>query len=382
MFTGQVIPAARNIVLVYSGDPDSDNSGWIFHLGEASATLTTNTPHPQTVPDTITAKTVYGFERNLYVTMPAGLVDDEWVRFVKELPNVNSLTHLEIKDTAGSGSIYAIDMKLVASGAGTLVPIAVYPDNSHFKKISVTWTNQDRFVIDVQVKAGASGANYVVQMTTRDFDLAQVQAGGTKAPPDTYHSTIKADEKYPGDELANFLKAQSGDAAATVPAGKLPGDSLNGRTISLSVTKVYKYTGTFFNPNNNYTPLLRFNNAGGHPNFADTAQVQQIVGLKSLSDNKVAVWPQAEIDSGGGDQFCKVTPSGVKGNTYGTFELTIDTRNPNFALVKSKVMYTAPNGVHVVAEWAVRILPAHIPTGFYYSHYNHDGVCEWFVFEG
>lgn len=373
--------------LVWSGDPDADNDGWLL-VNEADFAAgntfrwSNNTPHPQKAPDTIAASIQYGFERNLKVAIPAGLADGDTVRLVSHILNLTALIHVEVRDTASSGSIYSFDMKLIGTGNASLVPTAVYPDNNHFLALSSTWIDStNSFVLDAKVKASASGANYVIQMTSQDLDLNVLQAEGVKiaTPPATYHSVIKADSKYPSDDLNNFLKAASGDAAALLPPGLTLGANATNHTLQAGAGKMttisgyWKITALVAGLNSAFIKFKR----GSTP--IPTADFKDVDGMdiSAKGDGIDVVTATDLIPSGAGYLITNLTD--IRKDRWARFHVDIDNRSPNMSRIFYQCWYTGTTARYF--WYRATFASATAPDNFYFSEWNNNHAT-WEIYKG
>ena len=348
LFAGKTIPANTDVALVWSGDPDSDNSGWIWHQGATDATLTTNTPHAQVVPDTITTQTVYGFERDFILPfMPAGLADDDVVQLVRKIPNIAGVIKcelIEISDQAGS--LYEFEIRDVFTGNPTLIPqvISINPARNFITDILLKADGAGEFSLYVKVKAGASGLQYRLEFTSEDVDLNPLIVTVTTSAATAFNSTMKANEKYPSDSFTNFVKAASGDATAQVPPGVTIGSRTTNVELPTPAGKRSRFTGF----------------VGGN---GDAAGVRPYIQVKNTTSTDVDVaainWARYLVVNGGGANKSSIAKGDMlKANNQlyisdgpfkqwwqGVYTIIVDRRHPSADRFDCDIVYTDNAGV-------------------------------------
>ena len=380
LFAGTVIPTARNIILVYSGDPDADDSGWIYHVGEASTTLTTNTPHPQNVPDTITAATIYGFERELTFTLPAGLADDNIVDIIHGINNVSGVINVELIEVGDpSGSLYEFEIRDIASGSPEIIPkvVSLNAARNYIKEIKIQYDGT-AFRLYLKVVAAASGKSYRIEFNSEDVDLNPISVSNTKVNQSTFLSSIKADEKYPSNDFQNFVKAASGDASATLPAGLVLGQNAKEKffpALDGRVTVISGYYSFDTQTSDDYAEIYMTRNGTAIPRSqVQNFNAQIVSNALSTFNDKTVVFV---VDG--------IMRMNIRPLFYGRearFELVIDKRSPNKARIFAQTWYQAQAGVLPSYQWYECQIPAaYVPDQFKFT--GHGGTTiNWEIYKG
>jgi len=332
-FAGKTFPAGTYLI-GFSGDPDADNGGWFIVLDTvgSQSNWTVNTPHPQSVPDTITPKIVWGFKRKFNITIGASVADNTEIKLLEGIPEANAATHIEIRRTDANGSTYEFDVLTVISGQANLSPIAVKAQDSKFKKILVNWEAGRHFEIGAIVNANAHGTSYQITVTTYDYDISLVTVGNGVATMGGTTDSFKADTNYPGVALGNFLKAQAGDASATSVGA--PGSNIAGTWQNCNLDRKYVFDITSKPAADKSIASLGIQKKGGGDVNWTTATI-----ICDMIFNVEPTGATPYIGSGGGIQHIFdngdiwgsefAIPAGKRGK----IKIEIDNRDPDFQLV-------------------------------------------------
>ena len=383
------VPAGKRIYFIWTGDPDADNDGWVLMYDDGTPNwkdYSVTTPHPQVVPDLIAGHTVYGFRRNFELTVNAGLAEDDHVVFLHKLSTSNYIAHIEIRDKDGTGANYEFTLNSSDRDSGILSPNTVDSHNSHIKRIWTGWTSALGRVIGVTIEAAAAGKTYEISIESKNIDLALIKVGsGVKdTSVSTLQSGFDASKDYPGEDLANFLKAQSGDAAALLPKGLTLGQDANGRTLQTGDGKITSMTGYWRLPAyhaGQETAFIKFVKADGTPlqngdpshcYGSDSYKDHTSQAIKSIKD--VQNFSEL-VPSGAGFVSTSGTNAGV--GTDFKFDLEVDRRSP----AKTRVYYRCwyqDTGQHAHYFWYLfEVEKAKEPTKFYFSGWkNNQAVWE------
>jgi hypothetical protein len=206
LFAGTTIPAASSLYLISSGDVDADNAGWIPVIAGAAVTNpsgTINTPHPQSVPDTVAATILWGQTRIGRVTIPTGTAKDAKVTLVYNIPADESFSEFKIEDADGGGALYSFEVLTSAGATPQISATSVLARNSKIKEFCVKWLDATDNVAIVVVleQTLTSPLNLDIVVSSRDYNLGGVvfnNATAAKVPASlTDASFFDAQRNYP-----------------------------------------------------------------------------------------------------------------------------------------------------------------------------------------
>ncbi len=251
-FNGQV--AAGPFYLVYSGDPDADNDGWVLVERGANTTgpwpWTTNTPHAQKSPDVIAVVTNYGTVRRF--TQTIGGADGETVVLVKGFPSTNSLFSFEIRDTGANGSIYTGQVSLSSSTAKVdMTPNVVRVDVNSFAQVVMGYNATDGYYLGVVINAAAIGRTFDVLIDSQDFDLGLLSYDGSVNPASEALKSFSAQADFKPASATRIMYYSNGSANNTYDYGST---RLHASLVATKANTLYKviantawYGATFAN---------------------------------------------------------------------------------------------------------------------------------------
>ena len=387
-FTGGVF-AGTNVAsafwIIYSGDPDADNGGYILYVpnddGPMPFDWTINTPHPQSQADTITPNVVWGTRRNFVYKVPAGAADGDIFVALEGMSVSNYIAHLVILDKATDGANYEFTINSSASDATVMSPTTVDPHNSHITRVHAGWTAARGRFIAFEVKSSAAGKSYQISIESQSLDLSSVKTGTGKET--STQTSFKSDEKYPSNDFVNFVKAASGDAAATLPPGLNLGDNARNRTLGAGDGKVTKMSGYFSVTTQASTPgddvpqirFLRNNNP------LPLAQVQNMY-TQSIRGTDIHVSSNKADWFKGSPGFMYVTYGAIFYGRTGRFDMEIDRRNPNTDRVFLQTWYQSHDSLKNSYTWITFQTPkAYGPNEFYFTGYQSSNTV-WEVYKG
>jgi len=340
VFAGKVLTTGWYLV-GFSGDKDADNNGWFIvpDVAGNTANWTINTPHPQSVPDTVTARIVYGFKRTFQITIGASVADDTELQLLGGIPEVDGVTHIEIRRTDANGSTYEFDLLTVVAGSANLSPIAVKNQDSHFKKILCNWETGKHFEVGAIVDANAHGNTYEIDVTSYDYDLALVFAGDGVATMGGITDNFRADQNYPNEDLLRLLKAASGDPAASgVIPGYLPSSNLNNVTLPFGTGRVYRYQGRLVSPATSTSDTIFgfFDSTNTRIKYSEMLNVTgRWIKYTGTTITSGMIGPQTNAYGDNWVNFGGSIPIG----TTAFVSIEIDKRDSNITLVKFEATY-------------------------------------------
>ena len=378
-FAGVTIPASRHYV-VWTGDADADNGGWVIIFQASPYNWSTNTPHAQTMPDTITATVNWGYRRNYSIQLHGA--EDDVRTILHNFPDVNGVYKITIVDQDTHGSTYEFEVSNSLGTDGLVTPIIVLSSNNHLKKIMWGKVTGHDMVVSVKLGAGADLKRYDIVVTSETNSVAPIQVADGHLAESKDDSSFSAVENYPGPELTNFLKAQSGDASATVPNHLNPGDSLTAQTIFVSIDKIFRYSGraSSHDSSKDFSPLfmiidihdqtVRLSPSSGH--------VDVLSGILTQEGSTPTRHTDLHSNSGG---YVDLFPGEVKRGTSAAFQLSFDQRNPHGSIVRIHTSYLNSSNKYVDLEYVAMVKPANKPDRFFYTQHSGADV-QWEVFEG
>ena len=398
VFAGTTIPANTAFNIVWSGDPDADNNGWII-VQDPATTWTINTPHGQKQPDIITPTIIWGTRRNFTIGIGAVNAGDK-VILLKNLPTSNYVAHIYIADrTVDTGANYECTLNSSNADAGILSPTTVDAHNSKFVRIHVGWTSALGRYVTAEVTASAPGRTYFISIESQSADLSGVQVGnGAETAPGS-QTSFKADENYPGAALSNFLKAASGDASAQVPNNEPLGADFSGKTLMLNPGTINRQTGYFimtgkggggssYNANTQRSTIRLCRGGTDDAHALNRADVKYFASQYTTTD-KAGKATQAQMFQGTKEGFfsTNISPDmtgansfykGPKNNVPAWFSIEIDARFKDVKIL-IETRYLGSNDEPYYCWTYFLVDAAKAPDRYYFSYFN-DNVSTWEVY--
>jgi hypothetical protein len=384
-FAGQAITPGNKLV-VWTGDPDADNRGWVIIADTAPKQWSVNTPHPQKSPDTVRATVKRGYEVRFELTMDAAIAEDDEVVLLENFPDHNSTYTIEIIDKDDAGALYEFMIAIDRKSPAGLSQIITMSYGSQFKEIKAGYTGGTHdWAIVAKTTADAHGRSYrlIVKSDNSPLDLIIVGDGVRKVTWDrwsSYGNSFNATKDYPGHELQDFLDAKSGDSqAAQLDTAQPAGANMQGRQVALTGNKLYKVSGVWKNETNAREAFITIRNAA---NERMTEANCHVVGFDRYQMGGTGYNQTGTLDLTPGPTpgFWRSSYGAPAQNTWHPFWLTLDLRDPDIQQMRYVCRFKGKDSkLYYYEAWAVWEVSTFKAANYYFSRYDADTI-HWKVY--
>ena len=221
-FTGVTFTAGDYFIL-WTGDDTADQGGWaiVEDTNQDPVVWTLGTPNPRPQADDIAGAIVWGYIRNFDVQVPGTAIVGSKVWLVGGLAEASGTYRVSIAEVGSGGDTYEFIVAGASNSQFRVSPIIAYAKNQEIATVGVmAVSGKGRVTIEVKSTA-IRNKHFKVTIESHSEDMAHLYADGRLTASGSWvkESSFKGDQDYPSDDLTMALKAMSGDAAATLPAG-------------------------------------------------------------------------------------------------------------------------------------------------------------------